>query len=306
MVYSRKRLVLIAVFWIAVGVAYPTLAANSAYFDSPESLDLGIQAQDDSNCYQGSQTGPPCQFPTSSNMGGIVLGTSWLNGVDLATWLRRNGADGNSGGSVCSDWGGEGECILTANAPGRSDSTDVQGTDGEAGKVYTAGVGLNQIDPANNFYAYKAWQDTEDGQDFATYFYLLSEQASLDGTDTCGGENNGSVAFGRVNCDLFVEVSEFATSEFDAQGSAFGLVDINLNAQDYWLSRPWLDQCNPTSGNIPDTSAACLGAFVRDACLEVDEHRTPTKRGVLELLFSGDGNRRLDTVGVGRPVGVSA
>jgi hypothetical protein len=67
--YSRKRLAVMAVFWMAIG----------GFMISAGMVEFGTTA---SSC-----SSAPCQFPQEANVGGIVLGTDQLTGEGLTTWL---------------------------------------------------------------------------------------------------------------------------------------------------------------------------------------------------------------------------
>lgn len=73
--YSRKRLALLAVGWLAMAGAAMVLSSG-----------FGAVA-DDRGC-----TGSPCAFPAENNVGGIIMGTARLQGNSLTAF----GFDGNS------------------------------------------------------------------------------------------------------------------------------------------------------------------------------------------------------------------
>ena len=239
--YTKRRLTLVAVAWVLAAVLFTfVVAPNFSYVDSPQSM--VAEAATDASCADGngdpSFDGPPCQFPAEGGMGGIILGTTTLDGNDLATWLSSEGAGGGSD-------------LFAPTPPGRVESQE-----------QVAYVGLNSL-TVDNFFTYKYWGDTTPGgEKFNTYFFFTSDTATLDGTDSCaeGEGGNGTAARGRETCDLLVEVGEFATGGFDASGSVPVLGSISLSASDYWLSEPENDNCG-----ITDTYS--LGSGFNSACL---------------------------------------
>lgn len=220
MTYSRTRLAAIAVVWIAA----------AALLGVP-SGELSAVAQN-TNCGTADDplNGPPCMFPAEANIGGIVLGTSYLDGDDLTAFDGLSGAD---------------------TAPNRVDFREE-----------VIGLGLNAV-AADDFFIYKSYKfdSTEDGQRRDAYIWASADTAQLSGTSTCG-DGSGSEAVGRRTCDLFIETGEAAFGQIDAVGSTpFLLPDVDITAEDYWV----IDPQDDTECDILDAvfnGGMCLGLIV--------------------------------------------
>jgi hypothetical protein len=170
-----------------------------------------------------------CMFPTEAHRGGIVLGVGSLTG-DGATTFNVGGAPD------------------TFLPPGRAATTD------EA-----VPLGINNLDPADNFFLYKSWKyedtsvsPTEDNAD--VYLWIGTSTANLvteSRTDkgdarnpsaTCGGGNGF-----RDGCDLLVYAGEISSGEFNVREANIDAVVTDLTvdptASGYWVDDPEQDTC---------------------------------------------------------------
>lgn len=248
--YAHGRLALVAAAWLIAAGATLALAPQLAFVDSPSLIEAGAVAP---SCQDGNAApdDPPCQFPVESGMGGLILGQAALIGNDLGTWFGEQ--PGASPGS-----------LTAPTAPGRVEPDEE-----------VAAVGMNQL-TIDGFYAYKSWMDTHHrtGGTFHTYFWMSSNNATLEGTPECATADGEPLSQGRENCDLLVEVTEMATKDFSASGEAPVIKTINIDSGDYWVNDAARDDC---------------GLSLTDACLGILESGAKTQDLLSDATVNLDG-----------------
>jgi hypothetical protein len=169
-----------------------------------------------------------CMFPTEAHRGGIVLGVGRLSGQG-ATTFNVGGAPG------------------AYLPPGRSATTDE-----------SVPLGINNLDPADNFFLYKTWKydDTSVSPNEANadvYIWIGTTTANLvtesrttagearDPSATCGGGNGF-----RDGCDLLAYSGEISAGEFNVREATINAgIDFTVSptAQGYWVDDPEQDTC---------------------------------------------------------------
>ena len=250
--YSRKRLVILAVFWIGIGV-----------FFTGGSLLAGVGA--DPNC---NSAPAPCDFPAENYDGGIILGTPALDGSQLVFF------DPDTADSVANYEG----ITNSYTSSGQRDigSADTLPPGAESNSIDVATIGFNVDQLNQGLFLYKTWKTTSDrnpptqtevnNRDYQNVnVWIQGAQATLNGPS--GEVNNVNCKedyqdeFNPNHCDLTAELSEvsFNNVELEAQVTADAAIigtdqyDINGGTIDglspspedsYWVIRPEDDTCS--------------------------------------------------------------
>jgi hypothetical protein len=242
MTYSKSRISGIAVFWILAA----TVVFSLGMFPAVDMHDFGIGVdaqQQPRGCDASATYDNKCAFPAEGNVGGIVLGTDFLDGKDL-TYLNE-AADGSAG-------------IEAPVGPDRAATTsDGSGQD----RVTTAFLGLN-VDSVSNFFLFKSWRYNDDthtsgnpGTEDDVYVWVSTRGSTeLQGTPECArtdqSRNKGDIETAREECDLYTETGELSAGEIFAEGSAETTwwiptdISLSTSANDYWVTDPHQDSCS--------------------------------------------------------------
>jgi hypothetical protein len=227
--YSKKRLIIMGVFWIAVGA-----------FFTGGSLLAGVGA--DPNCPAAPD---PCDYPAENYDGGIVLGTPSLQG-DQLVFFNPNTASSVDGYSGF-------ENTYTQGGQRNVGSTDTLPPGAESPSIDVASIGFN-VDTLNQgLFLYKTWKTTED-RDFPTqtevdnrnyqnaYVWIQGDKATLGGPS---GEVNGVNCKQRDSdnelnpnhCDLVAELSEVAFNNLTLDADVFvGDTPLGIGSGEYSVS----------------------------------------------------------------------
>ena len=246
--YSRKRLVILGVLWIGIGL-----------FLTGGSLLAGVGA--DPNC---DPAPAPCDFPAENYDGGIVLGTPSLQGSQLVLFDpdTANNVPGYNG-------------IEPSYTPDVG-TTDTLPPGAESNQIDVATVGFNVEDLNQGLFLYKTWKTTQnrdepvqsevnDGEYEDVYVWIQGSSATLEGPS---GEVDGISCKGRDSdnqlnpnhCGLTAELSEVAFNNLTLDADIFvatGVGDdtytvsgsqlsgIDGDPEDsYWVIKPEDDTCS--------------------------------------------------------------
>ncbi len=251
MSYSRKRLLALALFWFAVGglVVGGSLVAD-------------VDAQSSDSC--PNEDGP-CPWPAQNYDGGITMGTTVLDGQDIALFDEESMND--DGYTISNDYE---HSLDTAETLSSGASSSPGGAD-----IVTIGFDVDQV---QNMYLWKTWKtragqrssvsaaetDDQDNWDDVSIYIQTTEArlqgpSSDDGTPDVSGvecrEPDGNDQFNPHHCDLVAQVAEvsFVDLVFEADidtwlGTATvdhtDIEEISESPDDgYWVTRPQDDTC---------------------------------------------------------------
>lgn len=212
--YSHARLLALAVLWLIAGAV--TVAATGGFV---------AVAEDPRGCES-----PPCAYPAQANVGGIILGTDFMDAADLIA----AGVD-------------EDPPLTMPTPPGRALEEE-----------NIVVLGTNDVQ-AENFMIYTTWYYFDDrvADDVPVYLWINSESASMTGSGECGDGNDDLGGFDR--CDLQAFISETSAdhifAEVDCSGWFSSWCPDYSGLQQLWVVQPEDDTCPTTL----DLSFLCLG-----------------------------------------------
>jgi hypothetical protein len=265
MAYSRKRLALIALGWIAFG-----LLLGGGLF-------TGVTANP--NCPDGTSDGTsPCDFPADNYGGGIVLGTPSLNGNQLV--LFQDETANNVFNGISSDFGRD----TNTNCDNQASGVDTACQD-----TVTVGFNVNEV---GGLFLYKTWK-TKDDRDVPTdsqaesgnyddvYVWITSGQGTLEGPDaerndvSCK-ETDSNNQLNPHHCDLTAQLTEVAFSDVTLDATVESNVfttDVNDDAlspaldsdpsNGYWVNDPGAD-ADPDNGCSVSLDTLSIGGLSPD------------------------------------------
>lgn len=251
--YSRKRLFLIGVLWISVGLLL---------FGTSIIASTGAQESDSCPNEEG-----PCPWPAQNYDGGITLGTTVLDGQEVALFDPDSIED--DGFSIDDSY--DSEQGLETSFPLSEGASSMPG----GADVVTIGF---DVDAVNSLFLHKTWK-TQAGSRFAptdaqmddqdnwddVYIYIETTEARLQGPSGDDGspdvdgvecrEPDDNDEFNPDHCDLVAEVAEVSFNDviFEADvDTALGTATVTDDQIDgisededdgYWVTRPQEDVC---------------------------------------------------------------
>lgn len=239
MTYSKKRLTVICLVWVAAGAV--VLTGSTDVFENPlEEVDIagnnpvvqeafGVNDASDNSCPNDNG---PCAYPAENYNGGIILGASFLEATDGGlTFFDPDTASGDDpqDGRISTDF-------LPSDA-----------ADANQDFVPVATLGLD-VQGVSDFFLYKSWKTGPNvgpsNKDHVNV-YIQTDRALLDGPSGDGTVSCRGSPYKKQHCDLVAPVSELSAGGLCFGGSALGLRDTQAFFRGERPTGP--DYQNPTS-----------------------------------------------------------